>query len=103
VAKLSPLSASEFFAQALEVSPPDNDATFRVYLTPPSGQPGRDQKPNPNGTYLVTHHGAGASGLSFAPLAKEVGIRAPELGVLAFDARGHGKGGKAFRDCMLIV
>lgn len=42
-------------------------------------------------TYLVCHHGAGASGLSFAALAKEViqqGDR--ELGVIAFDARGHG-------------
>jgi protein phosphatase methylesterase 1 len=87
-AKLTPLSASDFFSQALEVSPPGNEATFRVYLTPPEGQPGKGQ--NPNGTFLITHHGAGASGLSFAPLAKEVKARAPELGVLAFDARGHG-------------
>lgn len=40
---------------------------------------------------LVCHHGAGASGLSFAVLAKEVRDRDRELGVLSFDARGHGE------------
>lgn len=39
----------------------------------------------------MCHHGAGASGLSFAPLAKEVREKDAELGVLAFDARGHGE------------
>lgn len=39
----------------------------------------------------MCHHGAGASGLSFAALAKEITARDPELGVLAFDARGHGE------------
>lgn len=77
----TPISASEFFEQAIEVSPPGSDATFRVYLTPP-------KKGN---YYLVCHHGAGASGLSFAALAKEVTQRSRgELGVLSFDARGHG-------------
>jgi protein phosphatase methylesterase 1 len=50
---------------------------------------------------MVCHHGAGASGLSFAALAKELkgqsGSRSStaedggELGVLAYDARGHGE------------
>lgn len=39
---------------------------------------------------LICYHGAGASGLSFAVLAKEVRERDAELSVLAFDARGHG-------------
>lgn len=40
---------------------------------------------------MVCHHGAGASGLSFAALAREVRDSSRgELGVLAFDARGHG-------------
>lgn len=88
-ASYTPLSASDFFSQALEITPPGNDATFRAYLTPP--QPGSSSGQNPHGTYLVTHHGAGASGLSFAALAKEVKERSPDLGVLAYDARGHGE------------
>jgi protein phosphatase methylesterase 1 len=86
---VSPLSASQFFEQALAVTPPGRDATFRVYLTPPT--PGAaPSKTNPFGTYVIAHHGAGASGLSFAALAKEIKARAPDLGVLAFDCRGHG-------------
>jgi protein phosphatase methylesterase 1 len=130
---LSPLSASGFFSQALEVTPRGSSTTFRVYLTPPNPQ----HSPNPStptrnpttltagpspphagpsgtsstspatkattttggaeqgkekGTYLVCHHGAGAGGLSFAALAKEVTEKsAGEMGVLAYDARGHGE------------
>jgi len=41
---------------------------------------------------IVCHHGAGASGLTFACFAKEVGeVGRGEVGVLAFDARRHGK------------
>ncbi|WWC91573.1 uncharacterized protein L201_006519 [Kwoniella dendrophila CBS 6074] len=91
---LTPLSASSFFQQALEVTPSSSsnsssssNATFRVYLTPPTVQSGKGK-----GTYLICHHGAGASGLSFAALAKQVTQQSNgELGVLAFDCRGHGK------------
>jgi protein phosphatase methylesterase 1 len=52
-------------------------------------KPTKDSK---NGTYLVCHHGAGAGGLSFAALAKEIKKKSNgELGVLAFDCRGHGE------------
>ncbi|OCF40785.1 protein phosphatase methylesterase 1 [Kwoniella heveanensis CBS 569] len=99
---LSPLSASSFFSQALEVSPPSSPCTFRVYLTPPTSTPSSQQRPggsdsggsgsSKNGTYLVCHHGGGASGLSFAALAREVKSKSDgEMGVLAFDCRGHGK------------
>ncbi|OWT37308.1 protein phosphatase methylesterase 1 [Cryptococcus neoformans] len=102
----SPLSASTFFAQAAEVQPPSTPCTFRVYLTPPSPSipsanagtlPGlsgmrTQQQMNKHGTYLVCHHGGGASGLGFAPLAREVKAKSNgEMGVLAFDCRGHGK------------
>jgi protein phosphatase methylesterase 1 len=88
--KLTPLSAAEFFQQALEVDAPGRDATFRVYLTAPvESQAGASSQSKK--TYLVAHHGAGASGLSFAPLAKEVARVDPELGMVAFDARGHGE------------
>jgi protein phosphatase methylesterase 1 len=44
-----------------------------------------------NASLLVCHHGAGSSGTTFAALAKEVHDKSSgELGVLAFDARGHG-------------
>ncbi|KAK4684656.1 protein phosphatase methylesterase 1, partial [Tremellales sp. Uapishka_1] len=83
---VTPLSAADYFAQALQVQPPSSDTTFRVYLTPSSPTAGGKE------TYLICHHGGGASGLSFAMLAKEVEERSKgELGVLSFDARGHGK------------
>ena len=95
---LSPLSASAFFAQALEVTPPASSSsgsqtTFRVYLSPPTSVP-TDQAKSGKGkeTYLICHHGAGSSGLSFATLAKEVvEVSRGELGVMAFDSRNHGK------------
>jgi protein phosphatase methylesterase 1 len=81
---LTPLSASSYFTQALEIQPPNSDTVFRTYTTPPTSGQGK-------GTYLICHHGAGASGLSFAVLGKcvtEVGKG--ELGVLSYDCRGHG-------------
>ncbi|WOO76535.1 Protein phosphatase methylesterase 1 [Vanrija pseudolonga] len=84
-AAFAPLSASEFFEQALEVTPDDSDATFRAYLTEPHPKSGK-------GTYVLAHHGGGASALSFAALARDVTARSSgELGFFAFDARGHGK------------
>ncbi|WWC71875.1 uncharacterized protein I206_105834 [Kwoniella pini CBS 10737] len=84
---LTPLSASSFFTQALEVTPESSPVTFRVYLTPPKVVDDKGK-----GTYLICHHGAGASGLSFAALAKYITASSNgELGVLAFDCRGHGK------------
>jgi protein phosphatase methylesterase 1 len=84
---LSPLSASAYFEQALEVNPPGNDTTFRVYLNPAVSTIG-----SKHGAYLVCHHGGGSSGLSFAALAKEVKAKSGgELGVLAYDCRGHGE------------
>ena len=97
---LSPLSASGYIDQALEVQPPGNDTTFRVYLTAPA--PSMEISAGPsaasgssksgNGTYLVCHHGAGSGGLSFAAMAKYVKeLSRGEMGVLAFDCRGHGQ------------
>ena len=40
---------------------------------------------------LVTHHGAGSSGLSFALFASEIIKALPNAGVLSLDARGHGE------------
>jgi len=83
---LSPLSASGYFEQALEVNPPGNDTTFRVYLNPTEAT-----KESKHGTYLICHHGGGSSALSFAALAKEIKAKSNgELGVLTYDCRGHG-------------
>ena len=95
------MSASAYFEQALEVNPPGNDTTFRVYFTAPNASSSSSSSGTVSGpsgskgkskeTYLVCHHGAGASGLSFAALARNVAESGKgELGVLAFDCRGHG-------------
>jgi protein phosphatase methylesterase 1 len=77
----SPISA--FFSQAVEVEVPESGLVFRMYYTPPKAS---------DGTVLVFHHGAGNSALSFAMLAKEVVQKSEgELGVIALDARRHGK------------
>ena len=93
------------------MNPSGNDTTFRVYLTLPSlstqtsaspshpsealenvGNGGNGAKGKGKETYLICHHGGGASGLSFAPLAKSITERSGgELGVIAYDCRGHGK------------
>ncbi|KAF7327125.1 Protein phosphatase methylesterase 1 [Mycena kentingensis (nom. inval.)] len=79
----APLSASDYFAEALQVAVPERDLDVRAYYTPPKFE---------GGTVLVCHHGAGYSGLSFACFAKEVvGMARGEVGVLALDARRHGK------------
>ncbi|KAJ7053600.1 Alpha/Beta hydrolase protein [Mycena amicta] len=79
----APLSASAYFSEALQVSVPDRALDVRAYYTPPKYD---------GGTVFVCHHGAGYSGLSFACFAKEVVEMARgELGVLALDARRHGK------------
>ena len=117
---LSPLSAEGYFSQALSVQVPISNiyptptaeatssssnelstADFRVYYTAPSStsqlvQQQQDEEDegegNPNGVVFVCVHGAGYSGLSYACTAKELVEKGGgKIGVLAFDARGHGK------------
>lgn len=57
-------------------------AIYHVYLTPPT-----DPKKGP---LFITHHGAGASGLSFALFAREARKMLPEAGFLSLEARAHG-------------
>jgi len=67
----------------LEVTVPQSELQFRVHYTPPKSS---------NGTAMICHHGAGYSGLSFACFAKAVSqMSGGECGVLALDARRHGK------------
>ncbi|KAH8834177.1 Alpha/Beta hydrolase protein [Flagelloscypha sp. PMI_526] len=95
----SPISASTYFTTANQVSVPSRSLDVRVYYTPPAFA---------DGTVFVCHHGAGYSGLSFACFAKEVqDLAKGECGVLAVDARRHGKttaiGGASDEDLSIQV
>ncbi|KAJ4480053.1 Alpha/Beta hydrolase protein [Lentinula aciculospora] len=79
----STISAKNFFVQALQVALPGRNLDCRMYYTPPV---------EANGTVMVCQHGAGYSGLTFACMAKEItDMTRGECGVLAIDARRHGK------------
>lgn len=81
-AKFSPISASGFFAEALQVAVETRNLDCRIYYTPPKFK---------DGTVMVCHHGAGYSGISFACFAKELTeMSKGECGVLSLDARRHG-------------
>ncbi|KAJ7503263.1 Alpha/Beta hydrolase protein [Mycena galericulata] len=86
----APISAAGYFTDALQVVVPSRALDVRVYYTAPRWADGGGAR---NGsTVMVCHHGAGYSGLSFACLAKEIqGLGRGECGVLAADARRHGK------------
>jgi protein phosphatase methylesterase 1 len=70
----------DFFAQELYFPNPEQpDLIHHAYLTPPT-----------NGPLIVTHHGAGSSGLSFAAFFSELTSILPTAGILSLDARSHG-------------
>ena len=80
---LDPLPWNDYFTRELylKLSRPTEDIIYHAYITPPAAK----------GPLLVTHHGAGSSGLSFALFASEVRKALPTAGVLSLDARGHGE------------
>ena len=80
---LDPLPWNDYFTRELylQVSRPTENAIYHAYIIPPAAK----------GPLLVTHHGAGSSGLSFALFASEVRKALPNAGVLSLDARGHGE------------
>lgn len=58
------------------------DITFNVY----------ESKGKAGAPVFVMHHGAGLAALSFALTAREIKkLVGDEVGLLSFDARGHGK------------
>lgn len=86
----SPLSAAGYFESALEVDVPiaSTMAAFRVYYTPPTSV----SEDSGRGIVFVCVHGAGYSGLSWACFGKSVVDKGKgKVGVLAYDARGHGE------------
>ncbi|KAJ8592850.1 protein phosphatase methylesterase [Rhizopogon salebrosus TDB-379] len=81
--QFEPLSPASYFSQALQVALPSRALDVRVYHTPSKYD---------GGGVIVFHHGAGYAGTSFACLAKEISaVMRNDVGVLAFDARRHGK------------
>ncbi|KAG9056014.1 Protein with carboxyl methyl esterase activity [Serendipita sp. 407] len=90
LSQYSPISASGYFVQAMNVKIESRGIDVRAYYSPPVVQdPAASDEPT---TVMVCHHGAGYSGLSFACFAKEVVEHSKgECGVLAFDVRRHGK------------
>lgn len=74
---------SDFFAEELylEKQSSAGHTKFHVYLTPPS---------NPKAPLFALHHGAGSTGLSFAPFAVELRKLLPEAGIISVEAREHG-------------
>lgn len=79
-----PTHWTNYFTQDLYLDWRDDTQTakYHVYLTPP-----RDPKKGP---LFICHHGAGASGLSFALFAKHIKRLLPEAGILSLEARAHG-------------
>lgn len=75
---------TNYFDQELyfEQDTESQHAKYHVYLTPPT-----DPKKGP---LFICHHGAGASGLSFAIFAQEIRRLLPSAGILSLEARGHG-------------
>ena len=80
---MEPLPWNDYFTHELYLglARPSENITYHAYLTPPAAK----------GPLLVTHHGAGSSGLSFALFAMEVRKVLPSVGILSIDARGHGE------------
>lgn len=60
----------------------DRTATYHVYLTPPANAD--------KGPLFICHHGAGASGMSFARFTTAITRLMPEAGILSLEAREHG-------------
>ena len=80
---MDPLPWNDYFSLELYLpnQRPNERITHHAYILPPVEK----------GPLLVTHHGAGSSGLSFGLLASEVRKAIPKCGVLSLDARGHGE------------
>ncbi|EME38507.1 hypothetical protein DOTSEDRAFT_48707 [Dothistroma septosporum NZE10] len=79
-----PTHWTNFFDQELFLKQEagEQKAVYHAYLTLPIN-PRKDP-------LFICHHGAGASGLSFAIVAQAIRSRLPTAGVLSLEARGHG-------------
>lgn len=75
---------TNYFAQELflEQETETQNGIYHVYITPPTDPQ--------TGPLFICHHGAGASGLSFAVFAQQIRHRLPTAGILSLEARAHG-------------
>ena len=78
----SPVPWHSFFTTTLKFSWVHSPFIYHAYYTPPI---------TPEAPLFVLHHGAGCSGLSFAACVSHLKAIAPDIGILAADARGHGE------------
>ncbi|KAI9723177.1 MAG: Protein phosphatase methylesterase 1 [Chrysothrix sp. TS-e1954] len=76
----SPVPWHAYFEQELFLE--HDGTTHHVYVTPPQNVS--------TDVLFVCHHGAGASGMSFALLAVELKRLLPSAGILSIEARDHG-------------
>lgn len=82
----APSIVPAYFAQSFFTSS-SASPSFKTYYTEPKLLPGDGP-----GSVMVFHHGGGEGALGFALLAKEITrLTNGELGLLAFDCRGHGQ------------
>jgi len=74
----------KYFEQELflDVNTAAQHAKYHVYLTPP--------KDASKGPFFICHHGAGATGMSFACFAAAVRKEMPGAGICSLEAREHG-------------
>lgn len=74
----------KYFEQELflDEETPTQHAKYHVYLTPP--------KDATKGPLFICHHGAGATGMSFACFAAAVRKEMPGAGICSLEAREHG-------------
>lgn len=78
--KYEPIPWQTFFEEELYLDI-SNGTTTHAYFTPTTA---------PDAPLFCCHHGAGASGLSFALLSAALKATLPHAGFLAPDCRGHG-------------
>ncbi|KAK9477064.1 Alpha/beta hydrolase family-domain-containing protein [Lipomyces japonicus] len=95
----SPIGSGEYFPVRLVAPLSGDDSEHVVYYKPPL--PARLQNDDQANTsqrvnkFFIFHHGAGSSGLTFAVTCKELQARLgskgnESIGLVSFDARGHG-------------
>ncbi|CAR30646.1 phosphoprotein phosphatase methylesterase 1 [Lachancea thermotolerans CBS 6340] len=81
----------DFFQQNARVQIGDRGLDFNTYFSLPAASELADPSNTTSVPIFIFHHGAGSSGLSFAPLAKALHEQLDgRCGSFAFDARGHG-------------
>ena len=75
----------EYFSQKIRYACPNRDIEFNIYISLPIDEIRGDDTP-----VVLCLHGAGYSGLTFAPLTRAIAKERPQCCIVAPDLRGHG-------------